>query len=242
MGNSKQAIQLFLQKSCLGRHLLNGYRWMKNPEYMRLLRRTEKGFKNAGRQAIERLVDIFEEQGIGYWLTFGTLLGAVREHRFLGHDDDIDVAIFEEEFSDDLLETLLQAGFRLYRRIDIYSKRGEISGFEVCLLYEHCLVDLFIFHKHASQTDRIYTHDFVGNVIENGKTVMFKQPRRLWLPWTGIGRMEMCGRLMNVPANYEAYLSAHYGENFMIPDPLWTNLNLTHAENIPDAVGIVTNY
>ena len=43
-------------------------------------------------RAIETVLDAIRSAGIEPFLAYGTLLGAVREQKFLGHDSDADVA------------------------------------------------------------------------------------------------------------------------------------------------------
>jgi hypothetical protein len=46
---------------------------------------------------LETTSRLLEECGIGYFLTFGTLLGAVREKYFIKGDDDVDIIVTDEE-------------------------------------------------------------------------------------------------------------------------------------------------
>jgi lipopolysaccharide cholinephosphotransferase len=46
---------------------------------------------------LESVGRIFQQHGLRYWLAFGTLLGAVREKKFIPWDEDIDLGIFEED-------------------------------------------------------------------------------------------------------------------------------------------------
>ena len=54
-----------------------------------------------------------ELNGYKYSLAFGTMLGAVREHGFIGHDLDIDVFVRIEDFNKNLIDCLKKAGFIL---------------------------------------------------------------------------------------------------------------------------------
>jgi len=69
-------------------------------------------------QARERVLqeasDILKATGIKFWLTGGSLLGAVREKDFIAWDDDVDLDMLEEEFvgvMGELKEKLMEAGF-----------------------------------------------------------------------------------------------------------------------------------
>ena len=44
-------------------------------------------------QMLEKLIEIFESNGIKYWMAYGSVLGAIRHDGFIPWDDDIDVYI-----------------------------------------------------------------------------------------------------------------------------------------------------
>lgn len=50
--------------------------------------------KADAKEMLTRIKRVLDEYNIKFYLTFGTLLGAVRENDFIGHDYDIDIDIF----------------------------------------------------------------------------------------------------------------------------------------------------
>lgn len=80
-------------------------------------------------EIMERLVTVFDANGIEYFLFCGTLLGAVRHHGFIPWDDDIDIAIIREDFHKvlGLEKELEEAGLKLSSPFSLqinYSGRG----------------------------------------------------------------------------------------------------------------------
>jgi len=49
-------------------------------------------------EVLQYFTDICRKEGLTYYLAYGTLLGAVREHGFIEWDDDIDIFMPEEEY------------------------------------------------------------------------------------------------------------------------------------------------
>jgi SAM-dependent methyltransferase len=80
--------------------------------------RSELGVDQRNRVWLKDLINVTEaltQAGVRYWLDMGTLLGAVREGRFIGWDNDIDLSI-ETADSQKLLEltpTFANLGYRV---------------------------------------------------------------------------------------------------------------------------------
>ena len=71
------------------------------------------------------LKGILDKHNLKFLLSFGTLLGAVREHDFISHDEDIDLIMFKRDLPSflSLLFELRKNGFELAR----YESRGFLS-------------------------------------------------------------------------------------------------------------------
>ena len=96
-------------------------------------------------KAIRTVLDAIGSAGIEAFVAYGTLLGAVRERRFLGHDSDADLAyvslsghpcdVVRESFR--LQRVIHERGFRTYRysgaafRVDVVEGDGVVRGLDV---------------------------------------------------------------------------------------------------------------
>ena len=58
-------------------------------------------------EMLKELVQIFESYGIRYCAVGGTLLGAYTSHKFIPWDEDIDIAVFEEDY-DRMIDILIE--------------------------------------------------------------------------------------------------------------------------------------
>lgn len=140
---------------------------------------------------LKRVVD---KNNIFFGLIAGTLLGAVREHDFIDHDEDIDLCFLEEDkqrvFS--ILPELLQVGFEIAR----YDRRGLMS-----IIRKGEYIDLYFF---ANYSKRIRTCS--GWCI----------PERFLLDTCELAFQE---ESFKAPKDYIEYLEYEYGSNWNTPIP-----------------------
>ena len=69
--------------------------------------------------------NILDKEELPFMLAYGTLLGAVREHDFIAHDEDIDLIVMKEYFDHfvALLFIFRTKGFEVVR----YEQKGFLS-------------------------------------------------------------------------------------------------------------------
>lgn len=139
---------------------------------------------------------IFDRNGIHFKLNFGTLLGAIREHDFIGHDVDIDLAVHERyrEQIISLIPELYDNGIKLcrYFKKDIYS-----------FIYKGIICDIDI----VFETPYPYRFWFY-------RTLEKMYPKKYTIESEYI---EFLGEQYEVPKNPERFLEYMYGKNWRIP-------------------------
>ena len=168
------------------------------------------------------LKDFLETRGMSFGLIAGTLLGAVREHDFISHDEDIDLSFLEEQKNDllDLLHEMKKIGFIVAR----YDRRGLLS-----IIRKGEYIDLYFFKRLCDGIRHC-----CGWCI----------PEDFLLSTT---KLDFKGTEFSVPKDIEGALIYEYGHNWATPIkwvdfemPIWKRkLNEWKEiikENLPDFI------
>jgi SAM-dependent methyltransferase len=157
-------------------------------------------------QTADVLAALREECGVPAFVTYGTLLGAVRDGDLIGHDNDIDVAYLSAHYhpadiareSFQIQHELCRRGWRVQRISGGFVQVGS-EGREPGVPH----VDVFAaFHALG----RFYQVFAVEAAL----------PRSAILP---LGEVTLHGRRLPAPADPEALLQATYGPSWRVPDP-----------------------
>lgn len=125
---------------------------------------------------LEELDYVCKQNGLKYWLDFGTLLGAVRHKGFIPWDDDIDIGMLRDDYA-----KIIDAFAKTSRNPDIYAdifidKRNNSS---IKVLHKKCnllFVDIFPydFYPRVSEREQLDISDkimyFVPKSISGEKT------------------------------------------------------------------------
>ena len=180
-------------------------------------------FLKHGKAVLQQFDAAMKDGDYFYTLAFGTMLGAVREKGFIKHDLDIDVYMWNEDWSPSLRTHLEKHGFEL---IHNFLVDNGASGREETYAKNNISIDIFYLYPPIDQYP--YCCDFLmypgaatfrQSIEEHGGLI----PRRIELPI----RKERTpvlfeGVSIYVPSNYDEILSFRYGPDYMIPNPKWS--------------------
>jgi SAM-dependent methyltransferase len=156
--------------------------------------------------SVERILEALHGIGIEAFPAYGTLLGAVREGRLLGHDSDADLAyvsrkrvpvdVIRESY--EIERRLADLGYRIERysgagiKVFVTESDGSVRG-----------LDVF---------GGFYAHDHLMVMGE----IRVPLPESAVFP---LGTTTLEGRTLPAPADTDAFLTATYGPHWRTPDP-----------------------
>ena len=148
------------------------------------------------RAALRLVLARLEAAGVTPFLSFGTLLGAVREGGFMAHDTDIDLGIFSDEASPDQLRRMFRWGSEL--RLALPSLL-DAKALPVKVRHRSgASIDLVPFERRA---DAFITR------MRHQSHVLTRHRRPFGLRWTEFEGTRVC-----VPDPPEAFLDENYGD------------------------------
>ena len=218
MSNIKQ----FLIKKIENNVLLKKIACVLLPLYLHgKQKKQNKIFLSRGAELLAYFKSALDKQDLKFWLTSGTLLGAYREHRLLGHDLDLDVAMFAED-REKASAALIAAGFKLEHEFGVAGEDVKEQSF----CYKEVKIDIFYIEK----TDKnLISHVFYQkDVFSSNKKFHVIQ---MFFPVTDFVEYDFLGSKYLIPEKTAEYLSANYGEDFMTPNKSWD-----YRKDIPSAI------
>jgi SAM-dependent methyltransferase len=178
-----------------------------------LVRTFDSSDPEVGRNLLDDLTRLLallnDDLGVPAFIAYGTLLGAVRNGAFIGHDNDADVAYLShyEEPTDVARESfriergLLAAGWRVSRSTGGFLRVWADDG-----------------HDAQRKID-LFTGHFLGEMFAIERWVRAPLGRESLLP---LSTVTLEGTELPAPARPEDLLAATYGEGWRVPDPAFS--------------------
>jgi hypothetical protein len=156
--------------------------------------------------AVQVVLDALREAGIEAFLAYGTLLGAVREGRLLGHDSDADLGYVSE----------------LSHPVDVIRESFRVQRALIDLGYRITRYSALAFKVDVEEGDGVVRGlDVFGGFLMDGHLHLMGEVRepfeRSWIFPLGTTTLE--GRTFPAPADPDRLLSAMYGAQWRTPDP-----------------------
>ncbi len=159
---------------------------------------------------MRRVTDEFESLGVPLMMSYGTLLGVVREGDFLVHDDDIDM-IFPIDATDRddarplidaLCDKLLERGWKIWRNESPTALNLHLTDPRTKL---H--VDLFPVLMRGDRArlhmEKMKLRDIDATLVLPASTLAFR------------------GQPLQAPADPEGFLAERYGDGWSVADPYY---------------------
>ncbi len=150
--------------------------------------------KVQARKNFDYVVDAMNNRGLEFWLSFGTLLGAVREHDFIPHDIDTDIGFHSgdmETVIDVILNELMERGFDFVR-------------------FSNCLATVV---RGTAYLDFYWFYPVVNE--KTGKKGL--SCNDYIIPDDGFMKTYFQGKSVNIPVNAEVLLEKWYGKDWETP-------------------------
>lgn len=183
-------------------------------------------FRLHDKELLYKIDDALNEAGIFYWLDYGTLLGAIREHDFIKHDEDIDIGVKYEDYKK-VPDAMAAKGIKMFAQSFVNGQKGVIQRY----IYKGITFDVYFYEIFEEENLMIcYSFYRVEQTKRERESVVGVE--KFEVPYYGFTKYSFKEREFNIPGEVDTYLKVLYGENYMTPDPSFS----------VDSINYITHY
>lgn len=176
---------------------------------------------NAGKLAIKHITESFDKLGVPYFLHCGTLLGCVREKRFISIDVDVDFAICAENYT-----PKLEMELRRYPPLFVQGVKKFCASERNKLFYGPEDEEFWPYKVGVKvqdpETKAVVGCDigifYLGKGEREGRRCHYRTS--MTFPRENMEKLrvaEFYGMRVTIPENAEGHLELQYGKNWSIP-------------------------
>ena len=157
--------------------------------------------------------------GVQSFLTFGTLLGAYRDKRFIAYDPDVDLGVIDATLPNNMTEVMAKYGFQLCKQ-NIIPETNKVI--EDTYIYKGIHLDIF----HYFEEDEDY-YTFVAQLHE---TKDWKEANatdgfpceKVTVVKSEFQRKDFIGLEVYMPVKTHEWLVDMYSDSYMTPIKNWS--------------------
>ena len=202
-------LKLFLRRNPVTQQMYFKLFKLKNKKKSNLLNSLYK-------EVTQIIYEAFESESYEYFYEFGSLLGIIRDKRFIEYDDDIDLAIIPHNYEEvkKLPQLLTKYGFSLKHyyvindMITEYNFEYNSTGLTIDVFIKTVKDNSLVTYIFEQRSDQTYSN-------ANERSIHLDRT-----PLIGGARYEnLWGVDLRVPLNAEELLYYYYGEGWKIKDP-----------------------
>lgn len=194
--------------------LYSGVKKVLRPLYLPILHKFKylkknKDFKAKGNEVLLKAKAALDEIGVMFWLDYGTLLGVYRDGKLISYDTDVDVGVFLEDYTPEIIKALERHGFLYERKIVV--DEGSYA-MEQSFSYSNVKIDIFYYRKEGK---KMISHLFPLN--DKREFLV----REIYTTFSDFKMIKFLDKEFRIPKNTELRLQETYGEDWRIPISNW---------------------
>ncbi|XP_069935669.1 ribitol-5-phosphate transferase FKTN isoform X2 [Cherax quadricarinatus] len=164
----------------------------------------ETQFKHKAWKLLAKAKTLMDQLKIPFWLSSGTLLGFYRQCDIISWAMDVDIGVFIENYTPNLITEFEKKGLKLSHKF------GKVhDSFELSFKEEDIKLDIFFFYTEGA------TMWNGGTQAKTGKKFKYVFPA-FTLCWT-----EFLDLKVRIPCQTEEYIRANYGLSWFTPMKQW---------------------